>query len=94
MMMMRRKVRTIALYAFNLLNVANTHHMTLFPAIFTLQDFWIHVGSLYHGNEASYIEVSVDDFLSIESTLSVPYINPNNSYIGLGRDFDNSRLRC
>ena len=94
MTMMRRKVRAIALYAFNPLNVANTHHMTPFPAIFTLRDFWIHVGSLYYGNEAFYIEVSVNDFFSIESTLSVPYIDPNNGYIGLGRDFDNSRLEC
>ena len=93
-MIMRRKVRAIALYAFNLLNVANTHYMTLFPAIFTLQNFQIHVNSLYHSNEASYSEASVDDFLKIESTLSVPYIDPNNSYIELGRDFDNSRLGC
>jgi len=47
---------------------------------------------LYYGNEASYIEVFVDDFLSIESTLGIPYIDPNDGHIGLGRDFDNSRL--
>jgi len=86
-------VRAIALYAFSPLNVANTHCMTLFPAIFTLQDSQIHVGSLYYSNEAFYVEASVDNFLSIGSTLGVPYINLNDGHIRLGRDFDNSRLR-
>ena len=53
----------------------------------------VHVGSSYHSNEASDIEASVDDFLSIWSTLSVPNVDPNDGHVRFGENLNDARLR-
>ena len=45
---------------------------------------------MYHSDETSHIEVSVDDRFGFETVLSVPNIDPNNGHIWFQRNFDNS----
>ena len=44
-------------------------------------------------NKASYIESSVDKAFGLGSTLSVPYVNPNDGYVQFGGYFDDPRFR-
>ena len=83
-------VMSIALDTFGLLNVANTRCVTPLPTVLTLQDTWVHIGTIYCNNETSNIKLSVDNSFGLETILSVPYINPDDSYIQFQRDFDDS----
>jgi len=76
------------------LNATYAGCVPLFPTILALQDTWIHVGTTNHSDKASYIEVSVNYFLSIEPILCVPNVNPNYGHIRFGRDLDDLRLGC
>ena len=74
-------MRTIALDTFGTLNTTNSHSISLFPAVFTLQDIWVHIHTMYCNNETFHIEVLVDNRFDFETILSVPNINPNNGHI-------------
>ena len=87
-------MRPITLYTFGLLNVIYSGCVPLFPAILALWDIWVHVGSTNHGDEAFYIKVSVNDFLSIGTVLCIPNVNSNDCYIRFGQDFNDSRFEC
>jgi len=71
----------IALDVFGPLDITNTSCVFPFPAIFALQDTWIHICSAYSSNEASNIEVSVDNYLSFGTILYVLDINPDYSHV-------------
>jgi len=62
---MRGKVRAITLYTFGPLNAVYTSYVTLFPTVLALWNTQIHISSMNRSDEASYIEVSVDDFFGI-----------------------------
>ena len=62
------------------------------PAIFVLWYSRIHIGTVNYSNKASYIEVSVNDFLGIRPILGIPDVNLNDSYIRLGQNLDNLRF--
>jgi len=51
------------------------------PAIFILGNFRIYIHTSDGYNIASDIEKPVDKIFSIKPTLSIPYVNPNNSHI-------------
>jgi len=76
-MMMNSLMRTITLYAFGILNSADTCRVAPFPIVFTLWYAWVYVGTMNCGDEASYIESSVDEAFGLEPALSVPDVNPN-----------------
>ena len=40
------------------------------------------------GDEAAYVEPSIDKALGFDITLHVPYINPYNGHVWLREDFD------
>ena len=88
------KVRTIALHTFGPLSAAYTSYVALFPTVYALRNFWIHVSSTDSSDIASYIEVSVDDFFPIGPVLSIPNVNPDYCHIQLGQDLDNLRSGC
>jgi len=44
-------------------------------------------------NKISYIEATVNEFLSICTTLRIPDVDLYNSYIQFGRDFDDPLTR-
>ena len=71
----------IALNTFSPLNSTNSCYMTPFPVILVLQDIWIHVCTMNSSDNAFYIELSIDDLLSIRTILGVPNIDPDNCYI-------------
>jgi len=64
--------------------------MSPFPAIFVLENSRIHVCSSDGSNIVADIEASVYKYFSIMSALNVPYIYPDNCYVGLQRNFDYS----
>ena len=55
--------------------------MSLFPVVFTLENFWVHVSSMNGSNVASDIEASINQHLGIRTALEIPDIYLNNDYI-------------
>ena len=51
---------TIALNAFGPLDAARESGVTPFPAIFALENSWVHVGSSDRSDVIAYVEASVD----------------------------------
>jgi len=58
-------VWTVTLKTLGPLDMTYPGHVTPLPTILALWYTWVHVGSSYSSDEASDIEASVDDFLSI-----------------------------
>jgi len=59
--------------------------MSPLPVIFALRDAWVHIHFMDSDNMSSNIKASVDQHFTILAALSVPDINPDDSYIKLGR---------
>jgi len=86
----------MGLIAFNILrplNMANPNCITPLPTVFALRNIQVHVSFPYSSYDASHVEMSVDDFLYICPTLSVPNINLYYCHIRLGRNFNNIWFR-
>jgi len=66
--------------------------MFLLLAIFALEDVWIYIHSLNSDNMSFNVKVSVDQYFTIFSTLSVPNINLDDSHIRLREDLYNSQF--
>jgi len=64
--------------------------MSSLSTILILGNFWIHVCSSNHSNEAVYVEVSIDKPLGFAPTLDILYIEPYDSHIRFWRYFDDS----
>jgi len=64
--------------------------MTPLSTILALRDTRIHVGTSHHCNDTSYIEMPVNDFLSIVTILGIPYVNPDDSHVQFRGDLDNA----
>jgi len=94
MTMMNSLVRPIAFNTFSLLGTTYSGHMTPFPAILALWDFWVHIRSPYHSNKASHIEVSVNDFFHIGTILHVPYVDPYYGHVRFWQNLYDSWFRC
>jgi len=54
----------------------------MFPllAILVLENLWIYIDTMNNGNVAPYIKGSVNEHLSIRSTLRVPYVHLYDCY--------------
>jgi len=74
-------MRTIVLDTFGTLNMTNSHSVSPFPAVFTLQDTWVYICTMYCSDETSHIKASVDDRFGFGTVLSIPNIDPNNGHI-------------
>jgi len=81
LVMMFSHMRAIAFYAFGSLDMAYPCQMTPLPTILALKDTRIHVSASHHHNDTFYIEMSVNNFLSIITILGIPYVNPGNSHV-------------
>ena len=79
--MVFRLVRPITLDTFDPLDSTQECEMTLFPAIFTLQNSKVYVSISNSHDELTNIEVSVNKSLGFTTTLDIPYINPNDCHI-------------
>ena len=85
-------VKSIAFNAFSPLDMTYSGHVTPFPAILTLWDFWVHICSLYH--KASYIEASVNDCFCIGTILHIPYVNPYYGHVWFWWNLYDSWFEC
>jgi len=74
-------MRAIAFYAFGSLDIANPYQMTLLPTILALRDTRIHIGTPHCHNDTFYIEMPINNFLSIVTVLGIPYVNPDDSHV-------------
>jgi len=61
-------------------------------SILALRDIWVHVCSLNHCNVTSNIKTSVNEVFSLGTTLRVPDINLDYSYVRFRRYFDDIGL--
>jgi len=51
------------------------------PIVLVLEDFRVHVGSINGHDVVAHIKAPVNEYLSVTSTLHIPYINPDNHHI-------------
>ena len=87
-------MRPIAFGILRSLNAANLYYMILLPTILILRNPQVHVGFPYSSNNTSNVKTSVNDLFCICAILDIPDIDPYNSYIRLGRYFNNVWFRC
>jgi len=76
--------------AFCPLDSAYACRVTPFPAIFALENTWIHVCASDGGDESSYVEPSVNKGFSFGAALSIPNINLYYGHVRLQRNLDYS----
>ena len=89
---MNSLVWAVAFDTLSLLYSANTNSMALLPAIFALENAWIHVNTANSSNEPSNVEPLIDERFGLRVTLSISYVNPYNGYVRFQRDLYNSWL--
>jgi len=76
-----RLIWAIAFDTFDPLYSTNTSSMTPFPAVFTLEDAWIHVGTMHGSDEPSNVKSLVNEGFSLRAALRIPYIDPYDGYV-------------
>jgi len=76
-------------YAFETIHITYKSSVPLFLVALVLEDIRIYVCTLNSCNMASNIEASVDEILSFGTTLRIPNVNLDNSYVRFRKDFDN-----
>jgi len=79
--MMFAFVRSIAFNIFQTLSMVQESGVSLFPTIFALWDTRIHISTTYSYNMISDIEGPIDEVFSLEPTLSISYVNPDDCHI-------------
>jgi len=79
--MMFREMQPIAPYTFSSLNAANTCHVALLPTILALWHPRVHVCAMNHYNITSYIKSMINNGLGVLTCLSVPDVDPYDSYV-------------
>ena len=55
--------------------------ITLFPAVFVLEDPGVHVCFLYSSNKVANVETSIDEIFSFSAALNIPNVHSNNYYV-------------
>ena len=84
------EMRIITFCTFRILDATNSSQMPPFSTVFALRDTRIHIGTSYHSNNVSNIELPVDYFLSVIAILIIPYVDLDDGHIQFGGDLDNS----
>ena len=74
-------IRSITFDIFQTLSMAQESGVFSFPTIFALWNTRIHVSIIYNYNITFNIEGPIDEIFSLESTLSIPYVNLDNCHI-------------
>ena len=87
-------MEAIALDTFGPLYSAWEGQMSPSPTIFTLENTEISVSASNCSNETSDVEAPIDKVLGFHTTLSIPYVDPYNSHVQFGWNFNDSWLRC
>jgi len=63
-----------------------------FPAVVTLRDPRVHVGSSNCGDIPAKVEGMIYQQFCFGTVLRVPNVKPDNGHVGFGRSFDYSGL--
>ena len=85
-------MRIITLDIFGPLNSARKHSVALSLTILALGDSSVYVCSSNSSDVVAYVKASVNEHFGIVATLYIPYINPDDCYVGFRGDFDDLRL--
>ena len=83
-------MRVIVFYIFGLLDSVHTGYMTPFPAVFTLWYSRVHICTMNCSNKAANVKPPINETLSFGAALYVPYIDPDDRHVQLGRYLDDS----
>ena len=83
-------MQSITPNAFCTLNPTWEDSMIPSPTVLVLEYAWVHVCAPYGSYVISYIEATVNKYLSFAPTLNVPDIKLYNGYIQLWGHFDNT----
>ena len=67
--------------------------MISFSAVFALGNAGVHICSPNCSDIVANIKAPIDKHFSVKSTLDIPNINPNDSYVRFWRYFNNSQFR-
>ena len=86
-------VRTIALNIFETMHITHESCMVLFLVILTLWNARVHIYTLNSCNMLMNIEIYVDKNLSLQTILSILYIDLDYYYIRFGRGFNHSEVK-
>ena len=78
-------MRNIALDIFGTMHMIHKDSVALFLAIFALRDIQVHVCAMDCTNVTSYIKGLINKIFSLKVTLSILYINSDNSHIRFER---------
>ena len=87
-------MRTNAFDILRSLDSAKKHRMIPFPTVFTLRYIQIHVSTLNSSNVLANIEALVNESFSFATALNIPNIYPDNGYVQLRQDLDDSWFGC
>ena len=66
--------------------------MAPFPTVFTLWNAQVHIGTMNSSNILANVELSIDNVLSLRTTLGIPDIHPNYCHVQFGKHLDNMWL--
>jgi len=64
------------------------------PAVLALRDAKVHVNTMDGSDITTNVEASVDKSLGSCTTLRVLYVYPDNCYVRLRGNLNNTRFRC
>jgi len=87
-------VRTITLNIFCSLDSTNNSRVFLFSVFLTLENTRVHIYASNCGNVVANIEATIDKPFSINTTLWILYIKPDDGHVWLQRYLDNSGIQC
>jgi len=85
-------VWTITLDTFGIMYITYKSNVSSFPVVLILKNVGIHICTTNSCNVTSNVEAFVNEILSFGTTLRIPNVNPDNSYVRFRRDFDNLRM--
>ena len=83
-------IQAIAFDAFHPLSSTNTGSVSPFPAVFALEDAWIHVSTTHGSDEPSNVKSLVNEGFGLRATLRISYIDLYDGYVGFQKDLYNS----
>jgi len=85
-------ISSIAFSAPGDMRVTAKCQMTPFPAVLTLWNTWVCIGTLNGSDKTTYIEIMVNNVLSCRTTLGILDVHPNHCLIGFRGHFNDMRF--